>query len=142
MTKQFSEIIQAIDEPDDFNTNHAFKIITDRLYYGNITYQSVTGSIRDYDSYQINFASSGIFSLQAYDIPVPLFNVSIYNSSGTNILSVNSNRKSSVNVSTNLTAGKFYIVISGVPESKSVYSPMLLIALLVRFKQIAKGQPI
>ncbi|MBL0267130.1 MAG: T9SS type A sorting domain-containing protein [Chitinophagaceae bacterium] len=122
LTKQFSKIIQAIDEPFDFNSGHTFKISTDQLYYGTITDQSTSGS-RDYDGYQINITSSGTFSLQVYDIPVSIFTVSIYNSSGTNILNVNSNKKSSLNLNAVLTAGTFYIVISGITESRTVYSP-------------------
>lgn len=123
-TKQFSGIMQGMDEPsNDFITGHAYSISSGQLYYGNITYQSTTSPPKDNDGYIINVSSTGSLNIQVYNIPTPVFSIEVFNSAKTSIYSIASNGKSYLNVDVPVTSGNYYIALSGVPTTDSYKYP-------------------
>ncbi|MBL0048915.1 MAG: PKD domain-containing protein [Bacteroidetes bacterium] len=124
LTKQFAQIIQGIDEPNDNANNHAYKINSGQLNYGIISYQSVSSSLKDIDNYKINVPSHGNLNIQLFNIPLTQFYVNVFNSSLLSVYSTSSNGKSFVNVNTPaLSADNYFIVLSAFPTNNSRYFP-------------------
>lgn len=119
LTKQFADIIKGIDEPNSYNNSRAYQISSGQLYYGHITYQPVTAPPRDYDNFKINLPSTGILSIEVFNIPTSIFSINIFNSSGTNVYTLNSNGKSYLNIGANLSSGNYFVVLSGIPTVDS-----------------------
>lgn len=123
LTKQFSDIMQGLDEANNNVNSHAYKILSGQLYYGNITYQSVSSPPRDYDNYKINIPSNGSLNIKVYNIPTPVYSIEVRNSSNNSVYSFANNGKGYINTNVSLTAGDYYIVLSGIPTANSYKYP-------------------
>ncbi|MBP6412811.1 MAG: T9SS type A sorting domain-containing protein [Bacteroidia bacterium] len=119
LNKQVYNILMGMDEPKEYTNRRAYNISSGQLYYGNLTYQPVTALPRDFDNFEFNMPSSGILSLEVFNIPTPLFSINIFNASGNNVYSVNNNGKSYLNIGANLSSGKYMVVLSGIPTTDS-----------------------
>lgn len=121
LTKQFAGNMRAMDEPN--NSIHAYKVSSGQLYYGNITYQSSDNQLKDFDYYKIIIPSNGNLNIQVYNITTPLFLIELKNSSNISVYSVSSNGKSYINTNNTVTAGIYYISLSGTPFANSYLYP-------------------
>ncbi len=119
LTKQVKEIILGMDEPNSYLNSRAYLVSSGQLNCGNITYQPLSAPPIDKDCYNFLMPTTGILSLEIYNIPTPIFSINIFNSTGSNVFSLNSNGKSYLNIGTTLPAGNYYIVLSGIPTIDS-----------------------
>lgn len=123
LTRQFADIMQGLDEANNYINSHAYRILSGQLYYGNITYQSATSPARDYDNYKINIPSTGSLNIQVYNIQTPVYSIEVRNSSNNSVYSLASNGKSYLNTNIFLAAGDYYVVLSGIPTTNSYKFP-------------------
>ena len=126
LTKQFSHIMQGIDEPGLLTGfNLAYTVLSGQLNNGLLTKQSNNPSDIDFDYYKINIPSNGNLNIQVFNIPVNQFKIEIFKSGGyTSIFSKSSNGKNYLNENiTNLSSGNYYIILSGTPDNTSWQYP-------------------
>lgn len=122
LPKQFEVILKGMDEPNYLK--YAYNVGVDKLYYGNFTIQSNNFS-RDDDNYAVNITSNGKLNIQVFNIPTPIFTISVYSDNNLNlnnpvpIQSFNSNGVSYLNVDVPVSAGKYYVVLSGIPTKNT-----------------------
>lgn len=116
LPKEFRTIIQGLDEPNYLK--YAYNVNLNKLYYGNFTLQSIPNN-RDDDNYAVNIVSNGKLNIQVFNIPTSTFTVSIFSDKNLNVnnpvplQSFNSNGKSYLNLNVPVSAGKYYVVLSG-----------------------------
>lgn len=118
LPEQYSGCVQGIDEPTYFN--QAYNISPTKLYFGNITKQSLaTSDPVDYDDYTFNMPSNGNLNIKVYNISLPSYTVAIYNSVTATIpiYSQVNNGMSYLDLNTNLNAGQYWLEFTGIADA-------------------------
>ena len=118
LTSQFKEIMQALDEPNEYNLSYDIDFNT--LYTGMTTIQPVPGYIIDYDEYKFYLPVSGNVTFSISDIDHPNLSVKIVDLNGILIgNSYNSTGSSTIYFSQTLSAGSYYLEIYATPTTTS-----------------------
>lgn len=109
--------VQGIDEPN--SKNKSYEIFPNNLYFGNITKISnwwalSSPSDYDHDWFKFNLPSSGMLSINIYNISIPDLTVKIYNPSSNVIATYNNSGKSNILKQISVSqSGYYYMELSG-----------------------------
>ena len=118
LTDEFKEIMQALDEPNEYNLSYDIDFNT--LYNGFTTMQPTGGYPYDYDDYKVYLPLSGNVTVSISDIDHPNLMVRIIDLNEIQIGNIyNSNGSSTINFSQTLSAGSYYLEIFATPTTTS-----------------------
>lgn len=118
LTNEFECIIKGMDEPN--YPNYAYKVALNQLYYGNLSVQTDSKPNIDFDYYTVDISSNGKLNIQVFNIPSSVFRIEVFNSNNVSIYPNGvSTGKSYMNIDVPVNTGKYYVVLSGIPDANT-----------------------